>query len=322
MFPVENASNRWDTRTIMSLRPLITDPATLRRRAEENAAGLPALMAAAEHAAAGVMAGAHTRRRAGAGEKFWQFREYHEHDRPQDIDWRQSAKGERVFIRQKEWQTMQTAFLWVAGGPGMDFSSSRRLPRKSETAQILALSFALLMTRAGERVGLLGGSARPGRSENAMARLGAALLTETPHFPVLPPDLEPDASSRHSALILIGDFLSPPEQIAAAFESLRAFEGSALVLQTLDPAEIELPYDGRAIFRDPAGGPRRIVDNVGSVREAYRHRIENQIADVAALARQHHWSYLLHRTDADIADTLAAAWAAMSPQALETGGAG
>ena len=147
---------------------------SLRRKSEDAAASLPALMIRAERAASSVFHGEHAQRHAGPGEKFWQFREYDASDRLQDIDWRQSGKTDRLFIRQKERQLPQSALIWTCAAPSMDFSSSHN-PTKSECGKILALSLAILMTRAGERVGAMGAT-HMDRSEGALDNI-AEILT-------------------------------------------------------------------------------------------------------------------------------------------------
>ena len=52
----------------------MTQAAALRAGAEGLAAALPPLLAAAEHLAATIRMGEHGRRRAGAGDEFWQYR--------------------------------------------------------------------------------------------------------------------------------------------------------------------------------------------------------------------------------------------------------
>ena len=87
----------------------------LASRSEGLAARLPALVIAAERVAATVTQGIHGRRRVGLGEAFWQFRSYEPGDPPQRIDWRRSARSDRVFIRQTEWEASQTVWLWRDG---------------------------------------------------------------------------------------------------------------------------------------------------------------------------------------------------------------
>lgn len=275
----------------------------LRRRAEKEAGGFPALMARAEKAAQSVLSGEHAQRRPGAGEKFWQFREYDPSDRPQDIDWRQSAKTDRVFVRQKERQTMQTALFWCAGGAGMDYSSAQELPSKRDDAMTAALALAILMRRAGEQVGLLNGAMIPGRSDAALQLIGQDMIDR--HETALPPAAQ---IPLNAAAVLCGDFLSPPEEIETAFAPLAARAGTGIVVQVLDPAELSLPFAGRVIFEESAGTEKHHIFHVESIRAAYRNRIDSHLAAVKGLCRKYGWHWVLHTTDKPVRNTLADIW--------------
>lgn len=280
----------------------------LRRAAEEAAASFPALMARAERAVAGLH-GDHTQRKPGSGEKFWQYRDYVPGDRPQDIDWRQSAKSDRVFIRQKEWQTTQTAVFWCNQSASMDFSSHKKYPTKAEAAQVLSMALAILMVRAGEQVGLYG-HLRTGRTETSLQRIGLALADEEKQFDTLP---NPFAYKlpRHCSFVQVGDFLSPAQEIETVFSTLSAQAESGLVLQVLDPAEIELPYSGRIIFEEPTAHSKEPVNHVDSVRAEYQERIAMHLSAVENICRQQQWHYVLHRTDRDVSETLTTIWSLM-----------
>lgn len=284
-------------------------PRTFRLQAEKAVSGFPALMIATQKAAENVLHGERAQRKAGPGEKFWQFREYTETDRPQDIDWRRSARTERVYIRQKERQTPQTVLLWCGGGAGMEFRSSGALQAKAEAAKILTLGLAILITRAGEQAGLLGGE-RPGRSEAALERIGQALCAPG-ELPEDLPDFYTPAGPQKSALIQTGDFLDPPEEIEKTFRGISERTQGGFVIQVLDPAEIELPYNGRALFETPGGAHRTLIDNVVSIRSAYRERMNAHIEALRNLSTQCGWKYFLHRTDQPVEDILGRIWMQM-----------
>lgn len=97
---------------------------SLRHRAEENAAALPPLLVAAERIAATVAQGVHGRRRIGQGETFWQFRQYQPGDAAVRIDWRESGKSQRLYVRETEWEAAQSVWLWCDASASMDYSSS------------------------------------------------------------------------------------------------------------------------------------------------------------------------------------------------------
>ena len=71
-------------------------PGGLRHRAEQAGSALPPLLVAAERVAATVAQGIHGRRRVGQGETFWQFRQYQPGYAATRIDWRESAKSQRL----------------------------------------------------------------------------------------------------------------------------------------------------------------------------------------------------------------------------------
>lgn len=265
---------------------------------------LPAMMAHAQKAVAGILHGEHPRAKSGAGEQFWQYREYAPEDRPQDIDWRQSAKTDRVFIRQKELQTTQKALFWCSNSPGMEFHSRNDLPAKREHAQIISLSLALLLTRAGERIGLLGQN-RTGRSELALENFAQGLLTSKDRAD-LPHESSPP--ERNSVVFLVGDFIAPQEEIARCFAEFSAHEVSASIVQVLDPAEMTLDYQGRAIFESPRRDYHQHIANVSLIRDEYIQRIKRHIAFVDHLCHRYGWDYQLHTTDSDIDKTLSAIW--------------
>src|SRR6266852_6611266 len=95
-----------------------------RIRGEQLASRLPPLLVAAERVATTVAQGVHGRRRVGQGESFWQFRQYEPGDAAQRIDWRESAKSQRLYVRETEWEAGQRVWLWRDASPSMDWSSS------------------------------------------------------------------------------------------------------------------------------------------------------------------------------------------------------
>jgi len=292
------------------MKPVFSIIEKLRSQAEESSASLPALMLRSQKIAESVLHGEHARRKPGTGENFWQFREYQPTDRPQDIDWRQSAKGDDVYIKQKEWLVTRKILFWCAGGKSMNFGSNPENPfyTKQENAQIMCLALALLLQRSFEQIGAYG-QGHAGRGERAMERLGQYLLERgrASAEEAALPDIYSSALPRHAIFIGVGDFLSPIEEIEARFEILGQQTKNALIIQTLDPAEIDLGFSGRVRFKG-MDGEEEIVSNVANIRDNYTQRITDHIRCVEELCLRYNWHYQLHRTDDDASDTLKAIW--------------
>ncbi len=70
--------------------------------AEGLASAMPRLAADARRASSSVAAGLHGRRRAGQGESFWQFRPFMSGESAAKVDWRRSARDDRLYVRERE----------------------------------------------------------------------------------------------------------------------------------------------------------------------------------------------------------------------------
>ena len=255
-------------------------------RAEALGATLPPLLVAAERVAATVAQGVHGRRRVGQGDSFWQFRPYQQGDAPGRIDWRQSAKSARTYVRETEWEAAQTINLWRDGSPSMHWRSGAAMPEKVERADLLLLATAALLLRGGERVRLMGAGTGGSLPAIAAALHGTA---GTPPTVSLPP---------HSRVVLFGDFLHPLAETHATIARLSAIPVRGHLLQVLDPAEALLPYTGRIRFRGVEADGEMLVPQVEGIRDAYAEALAAQQAGLAALCRAAGWGFATHRTDA------------------------
>jgi uncharacterized protein (DUF58 family) len=79
-----------------------------------NLAGrMPRLVLEARRVAATLSHGIHGRRRSGIGETFWQFRPFVTGEAAQRVDWRRSARDDRLYVREREWEAAQNVWLWI-----------------------------------------------------------------------------------------------------------------------------------------------------------------------------------------------------------------
>ena len=286
-------------------------PVSLRARAEEAAAALPPLLMHAEWLAATVMMGEHGRRRAGPGDAFWQYRPAQPGDARRSIDWRQSARGDDHFVREREWQAAQTLMLWVDDAASMRFAAGGR-PSKLRRAQTLALALAALAVRAGERVGLAALPEPPRAGRAQLARMADALMEggEAPDYGAPRPRVMPLGARA----VFLSDFLGDPAPLRDALTRAadRGVEG--VMLQVLDPEEEAFPYDGRTLFESMSGAIRFETLKAGALRDDYLGRLAARRAELRELARRTGWRVLVHRTDASAASALLALHAALGPR--------
>jgi uncharacterized protein (DUF58 family) len=289
-------------------------PAALRDRAEQAAAVLPPLLVAAERVAVTVAQGVHGRRRVGQGETFWQFRQYQPGDAAARIDWRESAKSQRLYVRETEWEAAQSVWLWRDPSASMDYTSADYVPgadwpTKRERAELLLVALASLLVRGGERLSLLGSSIAPMSGRIALSRIAELMDRDSREADSLPA-FEP--LPRAAQLVLIGDFLSPLDTVNHAIARYAAAGLNGHMLQVVDPAEQDLPFDGRVRFEGVEEQDNVVISRVEGVRSEYADRFRRHREGLAAIAASLGWSFGFHRTDHPPHLALLALYAALS----------
>ncbi|MEO0999620.1 MAG: DUF58 domain-containing protein [Pseudomonadota bacterium] len=268
----------------------------LRRDAEKIAGALPPLLAEAEALAATIAMGGHGRRRPGHGETFWQYRQALPGDPLPAIDWRRSGRSDHLYIREMEWEAAQSVSFWVDDSLAMDYRSDASPRTKGERARVLMLALSVLLTRAGERVGLLGTAVEPPRGGETQLRRMALTLAEDaegrpdygtpPRGDTIPP----------GKAVFLSDFMGPREEIFTALAQAADAGIKGAYVQIVDEAEESFPFDGRNVFRSMAGAVEFETQRARALRGAYREKLAERRAELDEMARRAGWQCLIHRT--------------------------
>jgi uncharacterized protein (DUF58 family) len=255
---------------------------------------LPRLVLEARRAAATLTHGIHGRRRAGVGETFWQFRPFVTGEAAQRVDWRRSARDDRLYVREREWETAQNVWLWIDRSASMGYVSSLAQAPKIERALVLGMALADTFVNAGERVGLLG--LMRARASRQIAEKVAEAIAGDPFG--IDEDLPPGAPiGRFDEAVLISDFLSPPVEITGVVDGIAGRGARGHLLMIVDPVEETFPFSGQAVLHEPEIGLELRVGDAGSWGVAYRDRIKLHREAVAEVARRRGWTFTVHHTD-------------------------
>jgi uncharacterized protein (DUF58 family) len=279
----------------------------LQEEAEALSAALPPLLVDAERLASAVSLGIHGRRKAGMGESFWQFRRFRAEDPSTAVDWRQSAKSQHLFVREREWEVAQSVWFWRDGSDGMRFKSGAT--SKRERASLIALALASALVRGGERVALYGEGRAPAGSRAALRRMALALGDDAQTTGALPPEAQ---LTRNAQFVWLSDFLSPLPDIEAALKRLAHAGASGHLVHIVDPAEEDFPYEGRTRFEAPGQDLSETLGRAEVVAPSYRARFKAHAETVRMLAGRQGWHYLAHRTDRPPQTALISLYADMS----------
>jgi uncharacterized protein (DUF58 family) len=284
--------------------------ATLRLGAADQSAAadlagrLPRLIAKAREIAASVIHGVHGRRRAGVGETFWQFRPFTAGEAAQRIDWRRSAQGDHLYVREREWEAAHSYFLWLDCSPSMAFVSSLAKDAKIDRAITLGLALSEVLVRGGERAALLG-LTRTLSANDVIERLALALIDRAdevtkleapPHAP-LPP---------RAKIVMASDFLCDPNELGARLRDYANSGATGALLMIADPAEESFPFAGETVFLDTDSEASLHAGRAEAFRKSYEERLARHRDAIRAAAQSVGFSFQLHRTDRSAAEALLA----------------
>jgi uncharacterized protein (DUF58 family) len=264
----------------------------LRAEAERVVRALPGLSLKARAADAAHLGGA-GRKRAGTGEQFWQYRHYSQEDSAQRVDWRRSARGDDLYVRETELETARTVLFHCDPHQGFDWSGSSDRLTKADAARIQMLASGLLLSKAGERIGVLASQRKPSFGKAAADKLAEDLLNVSPQY--LPPPPRTPA-----IFVVASDFYDPVDVWRDRLAPLASRSKEGILLCVTDPVEESFPWRGRVRFSRPGAELFRIFGRAESVRDAYLEKYQTHMREMEALAAGLGWQFVRHSTRQDI----------------------
>ncbi len=281
----------------------------IRTQALSLSQGYPALLAEAERVSSIVASGEHGRRRAGQGETFWQYRNYQTTDAASQIDWRRSARGDQIFVRDNEWEAANSVYLWPDTRAGMNWGSDKSLPTKADRGRVLSLAIANLLMKAGERCALVGLQDRARSGRVGYERLAETMMRGGIDESALEADIP-----AHSRFIIASDFLEPVDLWRKRLSRLSGRPVTGILLQIIDPAEESFPFKGRLNMQAPSGGRKFLLGRAETAREEYQKRLAEHNKRIANTAARLGWTLIRHRTDDPATTALNALYQNLSGQ--------
>jgi uncharacterized protein (DUF58 family) len=271
----------------------------LRLDAQGLAGAMPRLASDARRASASMMAGLHGRRRSGPGETFWQFRQFNSGEASARVDWRRSARDDRLYVREREWEAAQSVWLHIDRSPSMDYRSSLAPAAKIERGIVIGLAVADMLVRGGERVGLMGLTSAMA-SRRIIDRL-AEVMVERREFGK---DMPSTALAARSEAVIIGDFIAPLDDIQARLRAIAGRGARGHLVVIADPAEETFPFAGQTEFVDPESGDRLRVGDAGQMAVQYKDRMAAHREGLRRIANGLGWTLTSHVTDRPASETL------------------
>ncbi len=242
------------------------------------------LALASRWTAEGGRAGRHASTAKGASVEFRDHRDYVQGDSLRHLDWKVFGRSERYFIKQYQEETSLRLHLVIDASASMDFRHSGDLT-KFGFARNLAAAAAYLAHHQQDSVGLViyddqvrhwlpakGGSRHIRHFLDALGSHQPSGRTDTGKA------LETlaEGMARRGMVMMISDLLDDPDAVFRSLAHFRRRGHDVMLVHVLDPAELDLPFDGVSDFIDMETGERLETD-AALIRRSYREALDSAI---------------------------------------------
>jgi uncharacterized protein (DUF58 family) len=226
--------------------------------------------------AEGGRAGRHSSVLKGASVEFRDHRDYVQGDSLRHLDWKVFGRSERYYIKQFQEETSLRVHFVLDASASMAFRHSGKLT-KYQFARELTAAGAYLAHHQQDSIGLViyddqvrrwlptkGGNRHVRNFLEALGTHEPGGRTDTGKA------LEAlaEGMARRGLVLMLSDLLDAPEAVFRALAHFRRRGHDVVLVQVLDPAELDLPFDGASDFIDMETGERLEAD-AALVRRAY-----------------------------------------------------
>jgi uncharacterized protein (DUF58 family) len=262
----------------------------------------------------GYLAGLHRSPYRGFSVEFAEHREYVPGDDLRYVDWKVFGKSDRYYLKQYDEETNFACTLLVDTSESMTYRSDAATGTKLEYAQWTAAALAYLIIRQRDAVGVatfdeeVRQFVRPGSTASQWREVCRVLEAATGvGKSALGPTLQGLAEriSRRGIVIVVSDFFDEFASLARGLRHLRFCRHDVLLLQVVDPAELEFPFDSPTLFHGLEQW-RDVLTDPRSLRRSYQAEVQRHLGQLKGLARELGFDYALLRTDQAVGQSLAA----------------
>ena len=238
----------------------------------------------AREAVEGLRVGSHRSPLRGFSTEFAHHRQYVPGDSLRSIDWRVYGRSDRYYTKLYEAETNFDCHLLIDSSSSMTYGSGK--VNKLEYAKFLGASLAYLVLKQRDSVGISVFDSEiraylPPRSTMGILLQMDQLLKDTKPTPktAIAKQLHDVALllKRRSFVIVISDFLSEVEDVLAGLEHLKFAGHNVMVLHTLDPHELEFPFEGTWQF-DGLEGEEPLITQPERIKEDYLSNLKEYMS--------------------------------------------
>jgi uncharacterized protein (DUF58 family) len=260
----------------------------------------------ARRAVDGFLSGRHPSPYHGSSVEYADHRPYTMGDEIRTIDWKLLAKTDKTYVKLFEDQTNLRATVLVDSSASMGFSSDPgNLPSKFEYGCRIAACLAYLLIRQKDAVGLALFDDKirtylPARSTPSHFRLMIEQMEKCePAQTTASGKVMMEIASRvprRGMVVVVSDLIDDLDGIVQGLSRFTFDKHDVLVFHTLDPAELQFPYEGLTRFKCPETA-QQIISNPRHARKRYMEELAGFLDTCRRKCRERDISYELCSTD-------------------------
>ncbi|HYF50935.1 MAG TPA: DUF58 domain-containing protein [Planctomycetota bacterium] len=236
--------------------------------------------------------------------EFAQHRQYARGDELRHIDWKVYGKSDRLFIKQYEEETNVRATIVLDASGSMKYGSGKET--KFQYARNVAAALSYLMVGQSDSVGLVTFDTAvrrqvPPRSTTShLSNLFKVMMETEPGNETNLAKILHNLTGqikRRGLVIVISDLFSPVEDLKDALAHFHHQRHEVILLQILDPNEVNFPFESVAEFRSLERAGHKIKLDAARVRKHYLERFENFSRNLREACHRFHYDHVQLTTD-------------------------
>jgi len=244
----------------------------------------------------GFMAGQHRSPYQGFSVEFAQHREYAWGDDLKHLDWKVHARTDKYYLKQYIEETNLVLYLVVDTSESMTYRSNG--VSKLDYASFIAASLAYLTLQQRDAVALalfdrepyqyLKPNTNPAQLRNICRLLEEARNKEKTQMGLTLHELA-DRFPRRGMVLVLSDCFDRPDEVVSGLKHLRYKRHDIILMNVLDPYELEFPFKDATLFEgleeypellvEPRGLRQRYLEEVAAFQTTLKKGCRNLTAD-------------------------------------------
>ena len=249
----------------------------------------------ARNLANSLLNGDHLHRRAGSGDEFFQYRPYSNGESVSSIDWRQSAKSDNAFVKQKEQQSPRNIGIFTLHNKRTDWSSAENLLTKAAIGNICALAIGYTLLEMGENI-IVSGQDKSTKSKDKFTENLIALNMELPTF------------FKRGTSVLFHDGLCDIAKFRDMLSNATAANCRLILVFLEDNGEKNFDFKGRIEFSGIENNQKILIENCDDVRNQFIKNYNDHFSAIENLAKEYSYKTFYINNNNELSTQLIPVW--------------